>query len=125
MIKRLLQLALLAFAVGMAVPSTRAQIKANAFTPVVDGIGNRLVPRRLRVMADQIDVRLGRAEGLPDQGFNSWVRRDYSGPETDPWGNSWYIIAGRRSYTVGSMGPDGEQGTADDITETRNLQNGR
>jgi hypothetical protein len=122
MIKRLFLLALALFAVGMAVPSTRAQIQANAFTPVRDAIGNRLVPRRLEVMANQLDVRLGRAEGLPDN-FEGWIRRDYSGPETDPWGNPWYLTPARRSYAVGSMGPDGRQGTDDDITETRDLPN--
>ena len=125
MVKRLFLLAAAVFAVGMAVPSTRAEIQANAFTPAKDAIGARLAPRRLRVMADQIDVRLSRGEGIPDQAFNSWVRRDYSGPETDPWDNPWYIVARRGSYTVGSTGPDGEQGSADDITETRNLPRGR
>jgi hypothetical protein len=73
-------------------------------------------------MADQLDVRLGRGEGLPGV-FDGWLRRDYSGPETDPWENPWFLDAGRRSYTVGSMGPDGEKGTADDITVTRDLPN--
>jgi hypothetical protein len=82
------------------------------------------VPRRLQVMADQLDVRLSRAEGLPDN-FEGWLRRDYSGPETDPWGNSWYLLPGRSSYTVGSMGPDGLPRTDDDLTETRNQARGR
>lgn len=124
MIKRLLLLALAALAVGMAVPRWRARIQAKTIIPVRDAIGARLAPGRLRAMADQLDVRLGRAEGLPS-GFEGWLRRDYSGPETDPWGNAWYLQSGRRSYTVGSMGPDGEQGTDDDITETRNLPGGR
>jgi hypothetical protein len=71
-------------------------------------------------MADQLDVRLGRAEGFPDR-FDGWLRRDYSGVPEDPWGNIYYLQVGRRDYTVGSMGPDGVQGTADDITETRRL----
>jgi hypothetical protein len=124
MVKRLLLFVFAVFAVAMAVPSTRQQIQDNAFTPVKDAIGTRLVPRRLDVMADQLDVRLGRAEGLPDN-FEGWIRRDYSGPETDPWGNPWYLSQGRSSYTVGSMGPDGQQGTEDDIRETRNRPRGR
>jgi hypothetical protein len=124
MLKRLFLLLLACFAVAMAVPRSRQYIQDNAFTPVTDAIGNRLVPRRLRVMGDQLDVRLGRAEGLPDN-FEGWLRRDYSGPETDPWGNSWYLAQGRNSYTVGSMGPDGERGTDDDITETRSTPRGR
>jgi len=118
MIKKLFMLLIAVFAVAMAVPSTRQQIQDNAFTPVMDAIGTRLVPRRLRVMADQLDVRIGRAEGLPGN-FEGWLRRDYTGPEADPWGNPWYLVEGRGSYTVASRGPDGEQGTPDDIRETR------
>jgi hypothetical protein len=119
MFKKLIMLAFVALAVAMAIPSSRAEI-ANSFRPIKDGIGERLVPRRLAVMADQLDVRLGRGEGLPTV-FEGWLRRDYSGVPEDPWGNTYYIEPGRRDYTVGSMGPDGVQGSDDDITETRRL----
>jgi len=119
MIKKLIGLVFLAFAVGMAVPSSRAEI-ASWSVPVTDAIGEKLVPRRIGVMADQLDVRLGRGEGLPD-GFEGWLRRDYSGSELDPWGNLYYLARGRRDYTVGSMGPDRVQGTDDDMTVTRSL----
>ncbi|NNM33426.1 MAG: hypothetical protein HKO53_10185 [Gemmatimonadetes bacterium] len=117
MFKKLLMLVFVALAVGMAIPSTRAQI-ADSVRPIKDEIGNRLVPRRLDVMADQLDVRLGRGEGLPEN-FHGWLRRDYSGVPEDPWENIYYIQAGRRDYTVGSMGADGIQGTEDDLTVTR------
>lgn len=124
MIKKLLLLALAVLAVGMAVPSTRAEIQRRAVTPVLDAIGERLAPGRLEAMADQLDVRLGRGEGLPT-GFEGWLHRDYSGPELDPWERSWYLETGRRTYTVGSMGPDGEHGTDDDIVVTRDLPDRR
>lgn len=117
MVKKLIMLAFVALAVGMAVPSTRQRI-ADSVRPLKDEVGARLVPRRLGVMADQLDVRLGRGEDLPGQ-FHGWLRRDYSGVPEDPWGNVYYLQPGRRDYTVGSMGPDAVQGTADDITETR------
>ena len=122
MIKKLFMLCIVVFAVTMAIPSTRAEFNARAIRPVMDRIGARLVPRRLDAMADQLDVRLGRAERLPADNFGAWVRRDYTGPETDPWGNAWFLQIGRRDYTVGSMGPDGEVGTDDDIVERRPLQ---
>ncbi|MBM4183148.1 MAG: hypothetical protein FJ207_02870 [Gemmatimonadetes bacterium] len=122
MIKKLILLCIVAFGVVMAVPSTRAQFQARAITPIMDSIGVRLVPRRLDAMADQLDVRLSRAERLPADTFGAWVRRDYAGPEVDPLGNAWYLQVGRRDYTVGSMGPDGQAGTGDDITERRSLQ---
>ena len=120
MIKKLILLLLAAFAVAMAVPSSRQRIQDNVFTPITDEIGRRLVPRRLRAMGDQLEVRVGRGEGLP-QSFESWLRSYYSGPEVDPWGNPWYLTEGRTSWTVGSMGPDGQRGTADDLTETRQV----
>lgn len=121
MIKKLLVFCLLVLGVAMAVPSTRAQIQGRAITPVMDAIRVRLVPRQLDAMADQLDVRLSRAERLPVDNFGAWVRRDYTGPELDPWDHAWYLQVGRRQYTVGSMGRDGQQGTDDDLTVSRNL----
>lgn len=123
MIKRLILLAFLALAVAMAVPSTRARL-GEAVTPIMDNIAGRIVPRRVKVMADQLDVRLGRAEGFPAN-FDGWLRRDYTGDPQDPWGNVYYLQIGRRDYTVGSMGPDGVQGTEDDIFETRQIPGSR
>ncbi len=120
MIKKLFMLMLAALAVGMAIPSSRAEIRARAVTPVFDAIGERLAPGRLEAMSEQLYVRLDRGEGLPGA-FEGWLRRDYSGPELDPWDNPWFLNAGRRSYTVGSMGADGERGTDDDITVTRDF----
>jgi hypothetical protein len=117
MVKKLLTLAILALGVGMAVPPWRARIEGS-LVPIKDEIGRRLVPRRLDAMANQLDARLGRAEGLPGS-FDGWLRRDYTGSPEDPWGNNYYLIPGRRDYTVGTMGPDGVQGTGDDLTVTR------
>jgi len=116
-VKRLIMFAFVVLAVGMAVPSWRARI-VETLMPIKHAVGNRLVPRRLDVMANQLDVRLNRGEGLPGN-FEGWLRRDYSGSQFDPWDNEYYIEATRRDYTVGSMGPDARQGTDDDITVTR------
>lgn len=123
MIKKLFMFALLLLGIGMAVPTTRAQI-VDQLRPIKDNIGASLVPRRIDAMANQLDVRLGRGEGLP-QRFDGWLRRDYTGAPEDPWGNMYFLNAGRRDYTVGSMGPDGVQGTDDDIVETRRYPNPR
>jgi hypothetical protein len=119
MVKRLIIFAFVALAVGMAVPSFRARI-VDTLMPIKHAIGNSLVPRRLDVMANQIDVRLNRGEGFPVD-FQGWLRRDYSGSQFDPWDNLYYIETTRRDYTVGSMGADEEQGTEDDLTVTRRL----
>ena len=61
----------------MAIPSTRAKL-VDAGTPVMDRVRAKLVPRRLEVMADQLDVRLERGQGLPTS-WDGWLRRDFSG----------------------------------------------
>lgn len=124
MLKKLIMLLFVVLAVAMAVPSTRAQIESDAIRPVMDAIGSRIVPGRLEAMADQIDSRLGRGEGLPGN-FEGWLRRNYTSSEFDPWDNLYYVRSSRRAYTVGSMGPDGVQGSEDDITVTRDLARGR
>lgn len=123
MVKNVVVLALFLLGVAMAVPSTRAQLMDGVFLPLRDNLNARLVPSRLEAMADQLDVRLQRAEGFPGN-WEGWLKRDYSGIPEDPWGNVYYLDIGRRDYTVGSIGADGEQNTEDDITVTRRLPGG-
>ena len=78
----------------------------------------RLVPGRLQAMADQMEVRVSRGEGYPNN-WPGWLQRDYSSAPEDPWGNLYFLVIGRSDFTVGSMGPDGLQGTPDDITLKR------
>jgi hypothetical protein len=101
----------------IAIPASRDRI-ADYVNPVVDGFRAKMVPSRLEVMADQLDVRIQRGQGLPGN-FEGWLRRDFSAVPVDPWGNVWYLDVGRRGYTVGSMGPDGRKNTDDDITVER------
>lgn len=124
MVKKLIMMLFVLLAVGMAVPSTRAKIEESGIQPVKDAMGVRIVPRRLNAMADQLDVRLGRAEGLPGN-FEGWLRRDFTSSPLDPWGTTYYLAPGRRDYTVGSMGPDRIQGTEDDLRVTRPLPSTR
>lgn len=119
MLKRLFLLVLAVLGVAMAVPKYRVRLEALG-RPYVDQIRGKVVPRRLEVMADQLDVRLGRAEGFPTV-FEGWLNRDYTSSPQDPWGNFYYLVVGRRDYTVGSKGPDGKQGSADDITLRRRI----
>jgi len=123
MVKRIIGLAFVVLAVAMAVPSSRDRI-VESLRPIKDKMGASIVPRRIEAMADQLDVRLGRGEGLPER-FDGWLRRDYTGSEFDPWDNLYYLAPGRRTYVVGSMGPDGVQGTEDDIRIERNMPAGR
>ena len=119
MFGKLFLLALAALGIMMAVPSTRTVLEDRA-RPVTDNLKAKLVPRRLEVMADQLEVRVGRGESFPSN-WEGWLRRDFSGAPEDPWGAIYYFRTGRSSFTVGSKGPDGEPNTQDDIKVERRL----
>ena len=40
---------------------------------------------------------------------------DFVRVDDDPWGNRYVLGADKRKFTITSFGPDGQQGTADDI----------
>ena len=114
---KIILILLVVLGAAMAIPSTRAKME-DAATPIIDKFRVKLVPKRLETMADQLDVRLSRGQGLPTS-WEGWLRRDYSSVPEDPWGNIYYLDSSRRGYTVGSMGPDGVKGNDDDIKEER------
>lgn len=117
MFGKLLLVLFVALGIGMAVPSTRAKMEAAA-APLMDGVKGKLATGRLEAMADQIEVRLKRGEGLPGN-WALWLDRDFTGAAEDPWGNVYFLQGGRGSFTVGSKGPDGQENTDDDIKVTR------
>lgn len=102
---------------GMAFPTTRAMMETKA-APVIDGVKAKVVPGRLEAMADQLEARVGRGEKFPNN-WPGWLERDYSSSAQDPWGNLYFLEIGRNDFTVGSAGPDGQEGTPDDIKLTR------
>lgn len=119
MVGKLILALLVVLGIGMTVPSTRAKME-EAAAPVMDRFKAKLVPTRLEAMADQLEVRLKRGEGFPGN-WEAWLDRDYTGAPQDPWGNVYYLQGGRGSFTVGSMGPDGMENTADDIKVMRTI----
>lgn len=116
---RIFMLLLLVLAIAMLVPSTRARM-IDQKTALMDRINERLVPRRLEAMADQIETHLGRGDRMP-QPFPPWLERSFTGAPHDPWGKYYYLEESRRSFTVGSAGPDTLIGTLDDIRVERPL----
>lgn len=107
-------------AIGLTIPTTRARM-ADAVSPFLERFRGSLVPTRLETMANQLDEIARQGRPLPTD-WGSWLRESYRGVPEDPWGNLYYIDTSRRaSYTVGSMGPDGELATEDDITLQRDL----
>jgi hypothetical protein len=55
--------------------------------------------------------------GIPrPQEFNQFLAsRDGAAAAMDPWNEPFFLVASRRTYYVGSAGPDRQRGTTDDI----------
>jgi Type II secretion system (T2SS), protein G len=107
--------------VGMAIPAARVQI-FEAVSPVTDAVRSKMVPSKLEGMADQLEIKIRTKGPLRpgEEAWAQWLRTGYSGTPEDPWGNLYFVNIGRRGgFTVGSVGPDEELGTEDDITLTR------
>jgi len=59
-----------------------------------------------------------RAQGSPipkPRDFHAFLAREGSSADVDPWNTPFYLASSRRTYHVGSAGPDRVRGNADDI----------
>jgi len=113
---KIFMLLILGLGIALAVPKSRAAI----LTPAMNRINAEIVPRRLQAIASQLENRTRRGEALPNNnGWESWLENTLSSSPEDPWGNVYYLDRRRDGFTVGSMGPDGLKGTADDYTDAR------
>jgi hypothetical protein len=110
---KLILFLILVLCVGMAVPRTRTIMEAKA-SPVLNRVKAKIVPGRLQAMADEVSARVMRGEGFPGD-WSYWLRREYSGNPMDPWNHEYYLKQVPDGFVVGSRGPDGVEGTTDDI----------
>jgi hypothetical protein len=64
-----------------------------------------------------IERFIERTRVLPEpRNFPAHLERERGhNSSVDPWGNPYYLLRDRQTYRVGSAGPDGEPGTADDL----------
>ncbi len=119
---------LIALGAALYFPRSRAVIAdfaEPAITPVLRwGTNNELE----RIAGDlQNEVQTGR--GLPAQGedFQAWLRDNYQGEDSrlDSWDGPYYLEIELGTFRVVSAGPDGERGTADDLSAGGRLPSGR
>lgn len=123
---KLLLVALIALGVAMYMPDSRTWILERAepaLTPVFRWQTNSELEKIARDLQMYERENMGRlpAEGL----FLRWLENRYQGddPTTDSWGNTYSLLARSDSFRVVSYGPDGVQGTPDDLTVVRPRDN--
>lgn len=84
-----------------------------AFDPVYEWNTRNTVSELTGLVRHQ--QTLGRTMPRPDD-FSEFVEREKGkGAAADPWGTPYYLLVTRRTYQVGSAGPDRLPETADDL----------
>jgi hypothetical protein len=113
---KLLLLLIIALGVALAVPSTRARIA----TPAITWGYRQLVPNRIEMIASQLEfVRRGGNHLPSGAALTQWIENNTTVKPLDPWGHPYFIDVRSDRFTVGSLGEDGQRGTADDLTTVR------
>lgn len=128
MIKKLIVL-LAVLAALWTIPAARERM-ASAAVPLLERLGpsgQRLLAPAHRWAArhDVGELLKGMKQDAlegrrpPDaNAFSAYARSRLEDDGLDPWGRGYWLERQRRSVTVGSNGPDGRKGTADDITKS-------
>ncbi|HYJ78738.1 MAG TPA: type II secretion system protein GspG [Longimicrobiaceae bacterium] len=114
---KVLWLILLLVAVVVLVPPVRERAKphlAFALDPFYEWSAKNRVSEisNLVKRADALGRTIPAAADFPRFVDTEDTKQNAS---VDPWGTPYYLLAGRRSYQVGSAGKDREPGTTDDI----------
>lgn len=78
---------------------------------------------KVQVAAIANGIEHAREEGkeLPDpRTFSRWLRGRamFEAKDLDPWGNAYFLTGQHPTFLIGSSGPDGVKGNADDISST-------
>ena len=109
---------------------TRERI-ASALVPVAERLGpvgdlvaapvrRYTVQTELDFIADQILMHRTEGREVPtEQTFQTWLKKTvktrWGGK--DAWGSPYFLTQRRNQTAVGSVGPDGQRGTEDDLRE--------
>ncbi len=116
---------ILMFMVGLAAalyfPTSRAVVMEYA-APVLNPAFRLATKAEIEKLARDLQNYERETGRLPEpRQFGSWLEGRYAGDATrDSWGNTYVLVIRPRAFDVLSLGPDGRQGTADDIVETNN-----
>lgn len=110
---------LVALAAAMYFPTSRAVVMDYA-SPLLNPAFRLATKAEIEKISRDLQTYERETGRLPEaRQFESWVQGRHAGDVTrDSWGNTYILVVRPRAFDVISMGPDGRQGTADDIVET-------
>ena len=130
MVKKVIVVVMLC-GLAWAYPPTRARIVL-ALQPALirmGPVGERMITpvhryntrTEVNFIADQIILSKTEGREIPDERtFTRWISKRLltKNQGKDAWGHAYYLVGVSGSLTVGSVGEDGQRGTADDIRKT-------
>jgi len=126
MIGRILLVLVIAFAVGLYFPESRAVI-ADYASPVVDPYLSMSTEAEMEDILDEVKTyQRENFERLPsERDFDEWIEARFAGEgSVDGWGRGYEYRVDRGQIYLISWGPDGERGTEDDIQAVRPVRAG-
>lgn len=118
---KLILACLVGLAAALYFPTSRAVVVDHA-GPLLNPAFRLATRAEMEKIARDVQTYERETGQMPDSRvFGTWLEGRYAGDATeDSWGNTYVLVIRHNAFDVLSMGPDGVQGTPDDITETRN-----
>lgn len=116
MISRILWVLVFLLAAVLLVPSLRARARPQieyVLTPVYRWEARNRVNAVLKVL--EREQSQGGALPRPRDFDKFLIAREGAEAAVDPWDQPYFLIATRRTFQVGSSGPDRQRNTVDDI----------
>lgn len=113
---KLVLLIILGFVTALYFPDSRQMIIDEAM-PVLQPVLVWNAEREMEELSRAVRTQARETYRLPSRReWGSWLQMNFSGGGgTDPWGRAYSYQSWPDSFALQSFGPDGEQGTGDDL----------
>lgn len=116
---KIILMLLVALAASLYFPRSRAVVLEYA-APVLNPAFRLATRAEMERIARDLQNYERESNRFPEaREFGAWLNGRYAGDATrDSWGNTYVLVPRQRTFDVVSLGPDGRQGTDDDIVES-------
>jgi hypothetical protein len=117
---KLIVILLVALGAAFYFPSSRAVLLDKA-GPLLNPAFRLATKAELEKVSRDLETYERETNRLPPpREFTAWLEDRHAGDAThDSWGNSYVLVVRSNAFDVISLGPDGRQGTRDDLVNTR------
>jgi len=110
---------LVLFGAALYAPQTRPVV-LETLAPIINPILRWQTSGEMGRIVRELQARIEQGSSLPAPGeaFQGWMDRHFvGGASIDAWGGDYTLQVRRESVVLVSNGPDGEDGTPDDLSQ--------